>query len=73
MRAHKTQLRDIGAWAQQFACPVCFQSLRVEQTRVDCVGCGRVYPVVDGIPVLIAERATGPESAGPESAGEDAL
>jgi uncharacterized protein YbaR (Trm112 family) len=25
---------------------------------VTCSGCGRRYPVVDGIPVLIASRAT---------------
>lgn len=73
MPAHKTQLRDIGDWAQQLACPVCSQSLRWEEARVMCAGCGRLYPVVDGIPVLIAERATGPESAAPKSAGEDAL
>lgn len=26
---------------------------------VRCVKCGRIYPVVDGIPVLIAARASG--------------
>jgi uncharacterized protein YbaR (Trm112 family) len=39
------------------ACPVGRGELRVEAAGLVCVGCGRGYPVVDGIPVLIAERA----------------
>jgi uncharacterized protein len=34
-------------------CPVCLASLRAEADRLACTGCGRVYPIVDGIPVLI--------------------
>ena len=41
----------------QLACPACRGGLRLEETRLVCAGCGRAYPVVDGIPVLIAERA----------------
>jgi len=43
----------------QLACPVCFGALRMERAgeRIVCEGCGRGYPVIDGIPVLIAERA----------------
>jgi uncharacterized protein len=41
----------------QLACPVCLGQLRVDGERLSCVGCGRAYPVVDGIPVLIAERS----------------
>ncbi len=44
-------------WAGQLACPVCFGELLVNAERAVCAGCGRVYPVVDGIVVLIAERA----------------
>jgi len=40
----------------QLACPVCLGELRLEAGRLACAGCGRVYPIVDGIPVLIAER-----------------
>ena len=36
------------------ACPVCHGELGAESGRLVCVACGRVYPVVDGIPVLIA-------------------
>ena len=37
--------------------PACHEGLRPEAGRMVCVGCGRAYPVVDGIPVLIVERA----------------
>ena len=39
------------------ACPVCYGELRLEGGRVVCAGCGRGYPMVEGIPALIAERA----------------
>jgi len=38
------------------ACPVCHDDLRLEADRLICAGCGRGYPVVDGIPVLIGDR-----------------
>jgi uncharacterized protein YbaR (Trm112 family) len=43
-------------------CPVCHAALRLEVQRAEastilCVGCGRRYPIVDGLPVLLAERA----------------
>ncbi|HKO19767.1 MAG TPA: hypothetical protein VJU82_12860 [Acidobacteriaceae bacterium] len=39
------------------ACPVCFSSLALETNSVRCTGCTRSYPVIDGIPVLLASRA----------------
>ena len=45
-------------WADSLVCPACLGALRVEEAFVLCVGCGRKYPVEDGIPVLIVERAT---------------
>jgi uncharacterized protein YbaR (Trm112 family) len=42
--------------AGQLACPVCLGDLRLEVARLICTACGRAYPVVDGIPVLIAGR-----------------
>ena len=41
----------------QLACPVCFGTLQAAEETVVCAGCGRIYPLIDGIPVLIAERA----------------
>jgi uncharacterized protein YbaR (Trm112 family) len=38
----------------QLACPACLGALDVNGARLVCAGCGRAYPVVDGIPVLIA-------------------
>jgi len=43
------------------ACPVCHAALvRLYPDRVVCAGCGRRYPVRDGMPVLLdalAERS----------------
>jgi uncharacterized protein YbaR (Trm112 family) len=41
--------------ATQLACPACVGALRVEETRLICQACGRTYPIVDGIPALIAD------------------
>ncbi len=46
----------------QLACPACLGALRLDGDRLVCAGCGRVYPVVDGIPVLIAGREENPQS-----------
>ncbi len=53
--------RPLHDLAQQdlrtLVCPVCHAALQLEAQAVLCIGCGRRYPVVDGIPVLLAERA----------------
>jgi uncharacterized protein YbaR (Trm112 family) len=41
----------------QLACPACHGDLRAEESRLVCTACGRRYPIVDGIPALIIERA----------------
>jgi uncharacterized protein len=41
----------------RLACPACFGALSAAAAQVVCAACGRAYPVIDGIPVLIAERA----------------
>jgi uncharacterized protein YbaR (Trm112 family) len=40
------------------ACPACRGDLRIDGDRVVCESCGRGYPIVDGIPVLIMEQAS---------------
>ena len=56
------QLRMDAAVLSRLACPACLAGLRAEATQLVCVGCGRGYPVVDGIAVLIAERGADPGS-----------
>jgi uncharacterized protein YbaR (Trm112 family) len=41
----------------QLACPACLGELVLVGEQLVCAGCGRGYPILDGIPVLIAERA----------------
>jgi len=41
----------------QLACPACHGELNFDASRLICSGCRRAYPVVDGIPALIVERA----------------
>jgi uncharacterized protein YbaR (Trm112 family) len=41
----------------QLACPACHGDLRLERSSVQCIACHRTYPIVDGIPALIIERA----------------
>jgi len=42
----------------RLVCPVCHQVLRLDAEQIVCTGCARRYPIVDGIPVLLAERAS---------------
>ncbi len=44
----------------RLACPACLGKLRLEEGALVCAACGRTYPVIDGIPVLIADRAAEP-------------
>ncbi len=44
----------------QLACPACYGDLRLENSRLLCTACGRAYPIADGIPVLIIDRAERP-------------
>jgi len=41
-------------------CPVCRRALQLEAKTIACVGCHRRYPIVGGIPVLLADRALEP-------------
>jgi uncharacterized protein len=59
----------------QLACPACLGALRSDETCLVCAGCGRSYPIVNGIPVLIAERAQAPSqtvSSGTSSTSDPA-
>ena len=43
-------------------CPACRGDLTAldEDRGLDCGGCGRVYPIRDGIPVMLVEEASPP-------------
>jgi uncharacterized protein YbaR (Trm112 family) len=41
----------------QLACPACYGELRLEGARLRCMDCSRGYPIVDGIPAMLVERA----------------
>lgn len=48
---------DKEIWKQWLVCPVCKSGLHWRADAVNCSGCGRIYPIEDGIPVLLRERA----------------
>ena len=45
---------------EQLACPACLGALAIADQQLVCAQCGRSYAIVDGIPILIAERAVKP-------------
>jgi len=45
------------------ACPVDKSPLREDAERLVCTGCGRRYPVRDGIPVMLVDEAELPRDA----------
>ncbi|MGI8868411.1 MAG: Trm112 family protein [Mycobacteriales bacterium] len=51
------------------ACPACRQPLRETGETLTCTGCGRAYPVRDGIPVLLIDEATLPAGGADPGAG----
>jgi uncharacterized protein YbaR (Trm112 family) len=46
----------LASIVDQLACPACHAALRMDATALLCTACGRIYPIIDGIPVLIAEE-----------------
>jgi hypothetical protein len=46
-----------GAVPVGVVCPACLGELSAGAEMLVCAVCGRRYPAVDGIPVLIVERA----------------
>jgi uncharacterized protein YbaR (Trm112 family) len=42
-------------------CPACHGSLTLAGQTLTCDDCGLVYPIRDGIPVLLVDEATRPE------------
>jgi uncharacterized protein YbaR (Trm112 family) len=49
--------KEFSAIRELLACSVCRGELRLETDRLICVGCGRTYPIVDGIPMLTPQNS----------------
>ena len=39
------------------ACPDCKADVEFKDNKIICKGCGRQYPVKDGIPIMIIDEA----------------
>lgn len=39
------------------ACPACKGEVEVQEDKIVCKGCGRKYPIRDGIPVMLVDEA----------------
>lgn len=39
------------------ACPACRGEVREEDGWVVCLGCGRKYPVKNGVPIILVDEA----------------
>jgi uncharacterized protein YbaR (Trm112 family) len=53
-------LRRIREVLELIVCPACHGRLSMAEGSIECASCGRRYPLEDGIPVLLVERATPP-------------
>ena len=38
------------------ACPACQGDVELKSDKIVCTRCGRHYPIVDGIPVLLVDQ-----------------
>ena len=50
------RLELLSQVVEQLACPACLSALRMGPSELLCTNCGRHYPVIDGIPVLIPDH-----------------
>jgi uncharacterized protein YbaR (Trm112 family)/SAM-dependent methyltransferase len=44
-------------WEKILCCPVCKADVKVASTDITCQGCGHVYPMRNGVPVMLADEA----------------
>jgi len=56
---------SLAAHLDLLVCPVCRGPLTLAGEVVTCTGCQRRYPIVDGLPVLIASRAISADEVRP--------
>ncbi|MFH1678679.1 MAG: Trm112 family protein [Candidatus Omnitrophota bacterium] len=43
------------------ACPECKSDVDLKDNKIICKGCGRKYPVMDGIPIMLIEESEPPK------------
>jgi uncharacterized protein YbaR (Trm112 family) len=46
------------------ACPACQGAISEVEAGLQCGDCGRLYPIRDGVPVMLVDEATRPETSG---------
>jgi uncharacterized protein YbaR (Trm112 family) len=46
------------------ACPACHGEINEVEAGLQCSDCGRLYPIRDGVPVMLVDEATGPSTSG---------
>ena len=51
-------------------CPGCRSKLRHVDEKLECTGCGKRFPIRDGIPIMLLSEAEDPNAPG--SSGTDA-
>ncbi|MCV2394156.1 hypothetical protein OEB99_07545 [Actinotalea sp. M2MS4P-6] len=51
-------MTELPGWARELLrCPACHATLADADGSLACTGCARVYPVRDGVPVLLVDEA----------------
>ena len=43
------------------ACPDCKSSVELKENKIVCQGCGRKYPIKDGIPIMLIDESELPK------------
>jgi len=44
------------------ACPACKAQVSLENEKIICRGCGLIYPIKEGVPIMLIEEAKKNES-----------
>ena len=39
------------------ACPDCKKDVELKENKIICKGCGREYPIKDGIPIMLIDQS----------------
>ncbi len=53
------------------ACPDCKAPVELRDDKIVCTGCGKRYPIRDGIPIMLIEEAEEPQESASDSPPAD--